>query len=835
MGSWLDDLRFSLRSLKAHRVYAALAVLTLALGIGANSAIFSVVHALLLRPLPYRAAHELVWVTTHVTQFNADIVGGGDYLDWRERTRALSAIAAYDGAGGALTLTGRGEPARVRSARVTTSFLSLLDVPPHLGRAFTADDERQNAPPVVVLTAGTWARLFGRDVALAGQTLTLDGRAHTIVGVMPPGFVFPGRPEIDMIQPMRFDEATERSRRQMSIVSVLGRLAPGATADMARRELQAIRDSASQSGPAPPPGDAARIEMAPGEAPGGPPRFERVEPRADVRVVPLRTHLVGDARSALWLLMGTVGLILLMACANVANLVLARAVRRQHELSTHAALGATRARLIRRLLVESLMLGLAGGVAGAATAWPILDVLVARVPADVASGLFRQLSVGPDWTVLAFTLAMSISVAMLFGVGPAIVASGVNVSDALRDSSRQFAGGRRHSRARRLLIVGEVALTAVLLVGAGLLVRSFSRLLAVDPGFRPASVVAVGMDLSSGRYDGPEAFRAFYTQAIERLSAMPGVAAVAVGDTVPLSEFTRLHIGLRTDGAEPHPDQVREIALSGVSPDYFTVMGMRLTSGRAFTAADREGGARVAIVNQRMARLMWGAEQVVGRRVQVDPNVPEWTTIVGVVGDVHHDGLDVEPRAAMYVPFLQEPEPIAFLVVRTAVDAPSIVREIRRVIQGLDPALPVHDVTTMEQRLADSVAARRFTLLLLSVFAALAVVLAAVGLYGVLSSTVAERTREIGIRVALGARPAQLRRHVIGEGMLLVVVGAFVGLLTARVLGRGLEASLFEILPNDPLTFASIAGLLLAVGLAASAAPAIRATRIDPIEALRKE
>jgi putative ABC transport system permease protein len=854
MSHFAADLRDAVRALRHHPTFTLAAVLTIALGIGANTAVFSVVHAVLLRPLPYRAPDHLVWIAKFEPAMRAEIASGADYMDWRDRARTLDAVAAWVEAP-ALTLTTPGEPERLLGAHVSAGFLPLLGVSPMRGRNFTADEERLNGAPVAVVSHRLWQRLAGPGAAFAEGPLRLDSGVLTIVGVLPPGFVFPQSPAPDVLLPLRLNEATERQRQMMSIVHVIARLRPSATSEQARAEATAIwrRSEGRAAVPRPPVpfgNEAALVPPPPGsgnqfeirvEEPAGPGQADPVRrpagPAGTVIVRSLHDHLVGDVRPRLMLLTTTVALVLLIACANVANLVLARATARSRELAVRATLGATRWRLVRQLLVENLVLSLAGGAIALVVAVWSLSVLHAYLPAALTDAAPGGLAIGMDGSVLAFTLLVAAATSILFGVGPALVASRVDVDAALKEASRLAVGSTSRTRLRRALVVGEIALAVVLLAAGGLLVRSFSRLLALDPGFRPERVVTMALNLERpGDETAPSRAAAFFDQVAGRVRALPGVQAVAFGDTVPMREYSRIMMGLSVEGREGFSSgSPPDVAISMVSPEYFAAIGMRVLRGRAFTEQDRQGAPPVAIVNERLAREFWGSENPIGRRFRFGPRLPEWITVVGVVADVRHDELAAEPRRTMYQPFAQESTPFGFIVVRTTGEWAAIVQSARQVVRSIDPSLALYDVATMEQRLERSVAGRRFNMLLVVLFAGVALALAAVGLYGLLAYLVGERTREIGIRMALGARASDVMRLVLRQGAFMVTFGIALGLAGALGSGPLLSSALYAVTPRDAVTLGTVPLLIAAVAGLAIWLPARHATLVDPVEALREE
>ncbi|HEX3131609.1 MAG TPA: ABC transporter permease [Thermoanaerobaculia bacterium] len=862
MRTFASDLRTAFRSLLRRPAFAAVAVLTLALGIGANSAIFSVVHAVLIRPLPYQDPDRLLWITSVVPAMDLEALAGADYLDWRDGSRTLDSVAAATW-GSSFTLTGGEQPERIQGARVSASFLPTLGVQPARGRNFTPQEDRLNGGQVAVVSERFWQKIAG-SAPFSERAVEINNESYRVVGILPRDFLYPRNPEVDILAPIALDETQERARNRMSMVQVFARLKPGATMAQVRAELKTIQDrsiaaaaaAAQADGPAPvrppgpggpPPGGGGGqmtivIGGGPGPGgrggpggPGGPrglggprPGF----PETILKVMSLREHLVGDIRPALLTLLGAVGLVLLIACANVANLLLARATTRRREIAIRAALGAGRWRIVRLLLAESTVLGILGGVCGLILAAMAVRPLIALMPADLADGLFRQVPIGIDAPVLAFTLALALATGLLFGLAPALTASRPDLQDPLKE-----AGRGRSGVARSLLVAGEVALAVVLLVGAGLLFRSFLRLQAVDPGFRPEKILTMGVELDRTKYDSPEEQATLFRELAAQARALPGVESVSYGDSLPLTDYTMIRRGFRMEGRPPLDiDRQPEVAVTAVGPGYFETLGVRVVRGRGFEESDTATSLPVAVVDEAFARGFWGGEDPVGRRYQSGGPEAGWVTVVGVVAPVKHEGLgSTRERAALYRPWQQEPRPFGFLALRTRNEPAALASGLRQAVRSVDRSLRVYDVSTMEERLATNVADRRFNLLLLGLLAGVALALAAIGLYGVLTYTVSERTHEIGIRMALGARRETVLSLILRQGLTLVAAGIAAGLLGSLLVGRLLAASLFGVRPTDPVTFAAIAIALLAVALLSSWLPARRATRVDPTVALRQE
>ena len=836
------DVRQALRALAARPVFTAAAVLTLALGIGGSTAIFGFVRAVLLRPLPYADPGRLVLVTNVIPQLSAELTGGGDYLDWRDRSRSLAAIAAYSPSD-SVTLTNRGEAQRVSAARVSASFLPTLGIAPAAGRNFRPEEDRPAGAAAVLVTQKTWRRLFPEGAPGEERSLDLDGSRHAIVGVLPAGFAFPGHPEIELLLPLALDEPSERARERQKLVQVIGRLRQDVTLEQARKELEAIQAAAVAAAPAAPRGGMMITGSAPGalarpmtEAPAPPPNAKRVFGfDAFLKVVPLQRALVADVRPALLLFSAAVGLVLLMASANTANLLLARAAARQPEMAVRAALGAGRGRLARQLLTESAVLALLGGAAGLVVAAFLISALLALMPPEIAA-TFRSAAVRVDASVLVFALLLSLATGVLFGLAPALLAAGVDAGDGLRVGNRSASSGSGRRRLRRLLVTAEVAVAFVLLVGAGLLVRSFARLNSLDPGFRPGQVVTVAIELERAQYAEPAGRLAFFERLLERVHALPGVQWAAAGDSLPLKPFSMVMIGGAAEGgpAVP-PGRGPELAVCAVTPEYFRALGMTLRRGRPFLASDRAGAPEVAIVNETLARRLWGAADPIGKRLHFGRAEAGGVTVVGVLADARHEGLETPPRGVVYRPFAQDPRGFAFVAVRAPVDPAGLVASLRREVASLDRGLAVHDVATMDQRLADAMAPRRFNTLLLGAFGLVALLLSAVGLYGVMAYAVTERTRELGIRIAVGAAPAQVRALVLRQGLAMAAWGAAIGAAAALAGSRALQGSLYGVGPTDAATFAAVPVVLLTVCAIACELPARRATRVDPAVALRAE
>ncbi|MGH9868054.1 MAG: ABC transporter permease [Candidatus Polarisedimenticolia bacterium] len=804
--SFTRDLRYALRGLRKAPVFTLAVVATLALGIGANTAIFSVVHATLLRDLPFADPDRLVmvWEDASKVGYPRDTPSPANYIDWRDQNGVFESMAAMASVG--FNLTGSGEPERIEGARVSATLFPLLGVQPLLGRVFAPDEDRPGANQVVVISHGLWQRRFGSDPAIVGSPLALNGASVTVVGVMAPSFRFPAV-EDEIWIPMAFS-ADEAGRRGSHFLKVVARLKPGVTLAQAQTEMTGIAH-----------------------------RLEELYPQSNTNVgavvVPLHEQLVGNLRPALLVLMGAVGFVLLIACANVANLLLARTAARQKEISIRVALGAERRQLVRQFLTESLVLAALGGCAGLLLSQWGIGLMKTFLPDALAQ--VKDVTLGA--AVMVFAMAVSVITGLMFGLAPAVQASR-QLSDGLKEGTRGSSSGRMARRVRGALVASEIAVSLVLLIGAGLLMNSFVRLRHVDPGFDPGRLLTMRIALSETTYRQAERRSAFYTELLSGLEALPGVESAAVTTNLPLT-FTGNSIGISIEG-RPDPPPGREIIVVTrvVSPDYFRTMGIPVTGGRPFTGADRDGSQPVAVISESMARLHWSGEDPVGRRIKSGPSAsgnPYWT-VVGVVKDVHQFDLGADPRPQIYLPYAQ----VGFfaprdLVVRTSGEPLALAASVRRVVQDLDRDQPIAQVRTMEEIVSSSVGTQRFSTLMLGLFALVALALASVGIYGLISYSVSQRTREIGIRMALGAQRRDVLRLVIFEGMTLVLVGAGIGLLGALALTRLMQGLLYGVSAVDPVTFLATFLLLAAVALSACYLPARRAARGDQIAAIRCE
>ena len=804
------NLVYSVRMLLKKPGLTAIAIIAMGLGIGANTAIFSVVNMVLLRPLPYEQPEQLVMIATE--QRNQALDGRGpfsapDFLDVQQRSTTLEHVATFQGTG--TIITEGGDPERLLGAAVSADYFPLLRVKPVLGRVFTRDEDKPGAAPVLLLSHGLWQRRFGGDPNIIGREINLGGKT-TVVGIMPAGFKFPISDETqDFWEPLfsaAFVTKEVRELRANRFFQVIGRLKTGVTLEQAKADLDLLSRQIEQQSP---------------------------ESNTNVifNAVSMHEDITRDYRSALLVMLGAVGLVLLIACANVANLLLARAAARQKEVAIRMALGASRRRIASQLLTESVLLSLVGGVVGLLLASWGMELLVAYGPADVP----RLREVSLDRYVLFFTFGVATLTGVLFGLAPALNVSKPDPGRMLNESGRGTAqGGRNWMRSG--LIVSEVALSLMLLVGAGLLINSFWRLLQTDAGFDPKGVLALDIPLSRTTYSKPEQRAAAFQQLIGRMKTLPGVRDASVVSNVPLTDRD-IELSFQVEGRAPYKpgeEAVADYTVAG--SDYFRTMNIGLLRGRVFTDQDTANSPEVMVVSNAFVKRYFPDEEVIGRRVVFDGNDKTPREIVGVVADILRNGLDANVEPEMYVSQLQRPERRMNLVIRTETrDALQLAQAARAEVKAFDPNQIIWRTETLEQLLSTSVAPRRFNMLLLGIFAGVALVLAAVGLYGVMSYSVSWRTREIGIRMALGAKRADVLRLVVRQGMVMTLSGLAIGLAGAFSISRVLRSLLHGVSPTDPVTFIVVSVVLLAVALLACLVPARRATRVDPIIALRTE
>lgn len=810
-----QDLSYSLRRLAKNPGFTIVAILSLAIGIGANSAIFSVTNALLLRPLPYKDADRLVilWNRSPGLNVEQDWFSLGQYLDIKIENQVFEQVAVT--IGGSYNLTGQGIPEHIEGARVSSSLFPLLGGQAAYGRVFLPEEDQKGKAPTVILSSAFWQRRFSSDPNVVGRTLRLNDQNLTIIGVLEAGFslhkeVMPtvnGVQRADVFLPLPMSDA-DRTNRGGEDYNLFARLKPGVTVAKAQADMDVIAQQMKRQYPQNYPAN------------GG----------LTLSVVPLLEQVVGDIRRALYVLLGAVGFVLLIACANVANLLLARAAVRQKEIAIRAAVGASRGRIIRQLLTESVVLSLAGGLVGLGIAFAAVKVLRVFGSANIP----RLPEIGLDGRVLAFTFFVSLLTGIVFGLVPALRASRVDLNEVLKDGGRSSAGGGHH-RIRNLLVVAEVALSLVLLIGAGLLIRSYQRIQNASPGFNPNGVLSLRLSLPAARYSTPESVVNFYKQLGDRVRQLPGVESVGMNLVLPLSNYTAAWGPITIEGYVPKA--ASELIISNerfISQDYFRTMGMPLVKGRHFDERDIKGAPEVTIVNEALAARFWPNEDPIGKRLQRGDK-GTWRTVVGVVRDEKEFSLENEPSIAIFHPIEQLQIRSRYFVARTSSDPGRMLTTITNEIRMLDPELPVYDAATMDQRLHDGLARRRFAMFLLGVFATVALVLAAIGIYGVMSYWVSQRTHEIGIRVALGAQTGNILQLVIRQALTLVAIGIAIGLAGAFALTRLMSSLLFGVSATDLLTFVVISLLLGATALLASYLPARRATKVDPMVALRCE
>lgn len=803
----MTDMRYAFRALSKMPGFTLAALLVLALGIGANTAIFSVVNSIVLRPLPYPGADRLalIWETDLKDGIKREGPSGPNFLDWKEQSRSFDEMALFEVGTG--TLTGDGEPEQVTGLRVTTNFLSMLGARTVLGRNFTeAEGAGQARFPVAVLTNGFWKRRFGGDPGVIGRTFSMNSEPYTVIGVLAPDFwqMLP----TDLYVPWPVAQLRAKGRADHDF-GVIARLKPGVSFAQAQVELSAI---------------ARRIDAETPRLAGW-----------DVTVVPMKQALFAYIRPALLLLLGAVGLLLLLACVNVASLLLARVTSRRKELAIRAALGARRGRLIEQILSESLLLSLMGGALGVFFAIWGVDLLNAVLPGtlpvpDAGAEIVRP-AVGVDAHALAFALLISVGAALVFGLIPALRAAGADVGDALKTGGRTSSSliGRR---VWNLFVVGEVALASMLLIGAGLAMKSFVNLQQVNPGIRPDHVLTFRMRLPTDNlYKNDREQASFYRRVLDKVENLPGIQSAGLTDVLPLGQQNDREYFTIENRPLP-PGQALVADFRRISPGYLTTMGIPLLKGRLLSNRDGREAPQVILIDETLARQYWQNENPLGRRMRLWGKFRE---VVGIVGQVHHYGLEKQPEPTIYAPFEQMPDKAMALAVRTTMDTPAVVKAVKQAVWAVDRGQPVFQIRSMDEYLSLADTAPRISTILLGVFAVVSMLLAALGIHGVVSYGVAQRTREFGLRMALGSTPGQLKSLVVLNGLKTAAIGLVAGMAGAAVLASALRTLLYGVAPLDPAVMAGAAGLLLVVALAANYIPAHRATRIDPMEALHQE
>jgi putative ABC transport system permease protein len=794
----LRDVRYAVRQLARTPGFTLVAILTVGLGTGASSAIFSVVNGVLLRPLPYQNPDTLVRVHEIVPQYGRFSVAPASFLDWRQQNTVFERIAAFTSS--TATFTDASGPERITGAVVSADLFELLGVTPSLGRSFRADEDAPGKDTVIVLSHGMWQRRFGGDPAVLGRSVTLSGTPVTIVGVMPAGFYFPR--DAEFWRPIALNPA--KATRGGHFLGAIARTKPGVSLQQAGAEMKTIAERLAQQYP-----DSSAKESA--------------------EVVALHENIVGSVRPALLTLLAAVGVVILIACANVANLLLVRASVREKEIAIRAALGAGRRRIVLQMLCESLVLAVAGGALGL-----LLAYLAIRPIQTLSAGSIPRVDdVVIDRTVLGFALLVALVTGILFGLAPAWQASRAGLGEVLREGGRSSAStGRRWVRSG--LLVAEVALSIILLVGAALLLRSFAKLTDVNPGFRADNVLAFRVSLPPTSYPEDHNRIAFFDKLLDNLDALPDITAAGMVQTLPMRGGYVLSFAIQGRPAAA-PGQESSANHRVISPDYFQAVGIPLLRGRTFTSRDAEKAPMVAVVDEAFVRRHFPTEDPIGRGLDIGNGTDGFYEIVGVVGNVHYGGLDENPNPTMYVPYKQDVFSSMWIVARTEGDPASRGAVVRQTVRDLDSTLPAYSMSPLATIVNESVAQRRFSMLLLGLFALIALFLAAVGLYGVVSYTVSQRTQEIGVRMAIGAQRGDVLRMIVGGGMKLTLVGIAMGLAGALALARLVATMLFDVTPFDPTSYAATAIVLLAVASLACYIPARRAMRVDPITALRQE
>jgi putative ABC transport system permease protein len=815
MDALIQDIRFALRLLIKNRGFAVVAVLTLAVGIGGNTAIFSLVNAVLLRQLPYKNPDQLVRIWSVRTDRDKSNFSLPDFIDYRDENQTLEQISGFSSWNA--NLVSVGEPERVFGVRSSANIFQTLGVNAEIGRTLLNEDDNSGNQRFVVLSHGLWNRSFGMSADIVGKQLTLDDESYTVAGVLPPDFAFPGMVDADIVVPLVPDaDPLRKERGSISFLNVIGRLKEGITRQEAETDLNVIASHLQELYP---------VTNA---------------SKKGARLVPLHEELVGNFRLAFLVLSAAVGLVLLIACANLANLVLAKASTRYREMAIRLAIGATPGRLVRQLLTENILLALLGGSLGLILTRPAMKAIIALSPASLP----RVGEIDIDARVLLFTLLISLSSGVLFGLMPTLNISKLSLTEELKGTGKGASDGSRKNSVRNLLILAEVALSLLLLIGAGLLAKSFLRLQAISPGFAIKNLLVMRLSLPKAQYSKPELVSAFYEQLSARIEYLPDVESVGATSVLPLSGAnTRINFSiLGRPPLSPSEKPVTQYRMT--SPDYFRTMNIPILSGRDFTNRDTLHSQPVAIINDSFARRYWPDESPIGAHIKIDDNnhAPREVEIIGVVGDVRHVGLHADPAPEIYVPFSQIPEENVSLltnnmnwVVRTSAEPLTLAGAVRREIQSVNGNIPASNTRSMEQFLSSSLAPSRFNLFLIGIFAIVALILASTGIYAVISYSVAQRTQELGLRMALGAQQLDVLKLVVGGSLKIVLIGVALGLVGAYILTRVMSNLLFGISVTDPSTFVLMPLLLIIIALVASYIPARRAAKVDPMIALRSE
>jgi putative ABC transport system permease protein len=805
MVTLLQDLNYAVRMLFKRLGFTLTAIPALALGIGVNSAIFSVINTILLRPIPYAAQEELMILSEVNPKKGPDQipVAPPNLADWKSQNSVFKGLASYrSGTSASFNLTSEAEPERIQGAFISAGLLPVLGAQPGKGRNFTEDEEKPGSNLVAIISHGLWQRRFGSDPNILGRSLTLNGVSYSIVGVMPPDFQFPIQPEkVELWVPLSLPKEVMQDR-MAHMLRVVARLKTGVKQEQAQSEMNAI---------------AGRLQQG----------FPNTNTDLGVVVVPMLDQIVGNMRVGLWILLGAVVFVLLIACANVANLLLARSTARRKEIAIRTALGASRLRLIRQLLTESALLSLLGGALGLLLAVGGLKLLVAISPSNIP----RLQELRLDGRVLGFTFLVSLLTGIIFGLAPSLQSSRTDLTESLKEGGKTSSGAH-NSQLRNALVVTEMALALLLLIGAGLMTQSFARLRQVKPGFNPENTLTMRITLPNNKYPADTQGHAFYQLLLQRVSSQPGVQSADVVTSVPLSGQQTVFAFDIPGRPAPGPGEVLNADYRAASPGYFRTMGIPLIRGRFFTDDDRKGASRVLIINETMARRYWPNEEPVGKLVNVGLGPHE---IVGVVGDVRQMGLEVGPNAEMYEPYLQTPWKSLTLVVRSRSEPKNLAAAVIQEVRNVDKDQPVSNVKLLEDIVAEAIAQPRLYTMLFNIFAGVALLLAAVGLFGVITYSVSQRTREIGIRMALGGQQGDVLRLVVGQGVQLAAIGIAIGLLAALFTTRILATFLYGVSSLDPVTFAGGVVVLMAVTLLASFIPARRAIKVKPMIALRHE